>query len=68
MNQIEHVKDILKRRIQRRNPLPRTLAELEQDARDEWAYITHETFQNLPREMQRKIQTVIVARGANTRY
>nr|CAI5838635.1 unnamed protein product [Callosobruchus analis] len=51
MNPIEHVWDMLKRRIRQKNPPPRTLAELERAAREEWENIPQKSFQNLIRGM-----------------
>nr|CAI5866399.1 unnamed protein product [Callosobruchus analis] len=68
MNTIEHVCDMLKRCIRQRNSPPRTLAELEQAAREEWEKIPQGSFQNLIKGMPRRLQAVIVARGGNTRY
>lgn len=68
LNAIEHIWDLLKKRIRRRNHPPQTLGELEEAAREEWENIPQETIQNLIRGMPRRLQAVIAARGGNTRY
>lgn len=68
MNPIEHVWDLLKKRVRQRIPTPENLQQLEQVVLEEWENIPQETIQNLLRGMQRRMLAVIRARGGNTRY
>lgn len=68
LNPIEHLWDLLKRRIRARNPGPSTLLELRNALQEEWNNIPQEDIQNLIRSMPRRMEAVIRARGGNTRY
>ena len=68
LNPIEHLWDVLGRRVRSNNPPPATLARLDQILHAEWAAIPRATLQNLVRSMRRRCEAVIQARGGHTRY
>ena len=68
LNPIEHVWDMLGRRIRNLIPAPRTLDELRRALSEQWAVIPQEDISRLVQSMPRRIDTVIQARGGNTRY
>jgi transposase len=68
MNPIEHVWDELGRRVRRHTPAPRTAQELRELLLQEWNNIDQNVILNLIQSMPRRLQTVINARGGNTRY
>jgi hypothetical protein len=68
LNPIEHLWDVLKRRIRGRNPVPNTIAALQIAIQEEWNQISQETIKNLIRSMPGRMQAVIRARGGNTKY
>lgn len=68
MNPIEHLWDQLGRRIRSRNPVPDNLEELSAALIEEWNNIPQEDISNLIRSMPRRLETLIRARGGNTRY
>lgn len=68
LNPIEHLWDILKRRIRAQNPAPNSIAALRIAAQEEWNRIPQETIRDLLRSMPRRMQAVIRARGGNTSY
>lgn len=68
MNPIEHVWDMLKRRIRARDPPPDNLQQLETAAKEEWNNIPQDDIKTLIRGMNRRIEALLRARGSNTRY
>lgn len=67
LNPIEHIWDLLKRRVRQLRP-HRTHAQLERDVNAVWGQITQATIQNYVRSMRRRCQAVIDANGGHTRY
>ena len=68
MNPIEHVWDLLKRRVKSRMPPPNNLNELGNALLEEWERLPQEIIDNIICSMPRRMETVIRARGGNTRY
>ena len=68
MNPIEHVWDMLERRVKTRFPLPETLQELSLALLEEWEHIPQEAIANLIQGMPRRMNSLIQARGGNTCY
>ena len=68
LNCIEHLWDLIGRRLHNRQKQPQTLQELEDALLEEWRIIPQETIRRLIRSMSRRWQAVIPARGGNTRY
>ena len=67
LNPIEHVWDLLKRRV-RQLRQHRTLAQLQHDVNQIWRQITQPTIQNYIRSMRQRCRAVIDANGGHTRY
>ena len=67
-NCIEHLWDLIGRRLHNRQHQPQTLQELVDALLEEWRVIPQETICRLIRSMSRRCQAVIRARGGNTRY
>ena len=65
---IEHLWDVLDRRIRTRNPPPQTLQELFQALQNEWQNIPQRTIQRLVSSMRKRCIAVINARGGHNRY
>ncbi|KAK7098382.1 hypothetical protein V1264_002693 [Littorina saxatilis] len=68
LNPLEHVWDILGRRIQALQPPVQTLRELEAALHREWLQVTREQIRRLTGGMRRRVDAVIRARGGFTRY
>lgn len=68
MNPIEHVWDIIGRRVRAKTPAPRNVHELKLALLEEWENIPQEMINNQIESMGRRIQALIRARGGNTRY
>lgn len=68
LNPIEHAWDMLGRRIQRRQPAPTTVRELEVALVEEWESIPQDSFRILIQSMPRRLQECIQARGGHTSY
>ena len=66
LNPIEHVWDILGRRIQQRDC--QNLNQLFSELKEEWEAIPQEELDNLISSMPRRVGAVIFKRGGNTRY
>lgn len=66
-NPIEHIWDILKRRIWARNPAPNSIAELRIAAQEELNRLPQETIQDILQSMPRRMQAIVRARGGNTK-
>ncbi|KAK7097775.1 hypothetical protein V1264_004706 [Littorina saxatilis] len=68
LNPLEHIWDILGRRIQALQPPVQTLCELEAALHREWLQVTREQIRRLTGGMRRRVDAVIRARGGFTRY
>ena len=68
LNLIEHVWDILGRRIRSNHPPPGTLARLVEILQTEWAAIPQDTLRSLVNSMRRRCQACIDAHSGHTRY
>lgn len=68
LNPIEHVWDMLGRKVRSRVPSPRTLDELRNVLLEEWEAIPQHAIYSLIESMPRRMNAVIQARGGNTRY
>lgn len=68
LSPIEHVWDILGKRVRRRNPLPRTLGELGAALQEEWQRIPQVTIRRLIGSMRRRCIACCDNRGGPTRY
>ena len=68
LNPLEHVWDILGRRIKSRDPPPQNLHQLEAALHEEWRQLPMQRFQRLVRGMRRRLEAVIQVRGGSTRY
>lgn len=68
LNPLEHIWDILGRLIQRRDPPPQNLRELEAALHEEWQQLPLERFRRLVRGMRRRLQAVIQVLGGSSRY
>lgn len=68
LNPIEHVWDLLGRRVREQDPSPSNIAELEQSLVNIWANIGQNQFRNFVQSMPRRVQECIEARGGHTSY
>lgn len=68
LNPIEHVWDMLGRRIRQRQHPPLDLQHLAAALVEEWDDITQESVATIIRSMRRRLEAVIEASGGNTRY
>jgi transposase len=68
MNPIEHVWDELGRRIRHRENIPETIPSLRIALQEEWEQLPQDVIANLIRSVPRRLETLIAARGGNTRY
>lgn len=68
LNPIEHVWDMLGKRIRRRNVQPRSLNQLRNALLEEWENIPQNAINALVTSMPRRIAAVSAARGGHTRY
>ena len=66
MNPIEHLWDILKRRVRKHNA--QTLAGLRNALQEEWDNLEQEEIRNLIKSMPQRIEELLNARGGNTHY
>lgn len=67
-NPIEHVWDMLGRRMRSRLPAPLTINCMRQALLEEWELIPQEDIRHLILGMPRRMHAIIEARGGNTRY
>ena len=67
LSPIEHIWDILDRKVRARDPPPSTIPGLRQALAEEWANIPLATVNRLINSMQHKIRAAIAARGGHTR-
>lgn len=68
LNPIEHIWDMLKKRIRSRAVVPENVNDLRIALREEWENIPQTDIQATIRSMHRRMEAVIRARGGNTRY
>ena len=68
LNLPEHIWDILGRHIQKIDPLPQTLNELEEALHREWRQLTIHQIQRLTGGMRCRVEAVIRTRGGFPRY
>jgi hypothetical protein len=68
LNPIEHLWDVLDRRVRGRQNTPKNKTELMDVLVEEWQKIEPEILKNLVESMPRRIQAVIDAKGNPTRY
>lgn len=68
LNPIEHMWDVLDRRVRERVNAPANMRELFQALQQEWATIPAQTVRNLIQSMPRRCRAVIAARGGHTPY
>lgn len=68
LNPIEHLWDVLKRRVRDRNHVPSNITELKAALLEEWERIPQELIKKLIGSMKNRLQNVIRARGGNTKY
>lgn len=68
LNPIEHLWDILGRRVRRRDPPVQTVAELDAALHQEWQQIPQQDIQRLIRSMPDRVAAVIGANGSYTRF
>ncbi len=68
LNPIEHIWDILCRRIQVREPPVQNFRQLEAALHRTWQQLSQQDIPRLTGGMRRKVEAVIQARGGYTRY
>ena len=68
LNPIEHIWDMLGRRIQAREPLVQNIRQLEAALHREWQQLSQQDIRRLTGAMRRRVEAVIQARGGYTRY
>ncbi|GFW52263.1 transposable element Tcb1 transposase [Trichonephila clavipes] len=68
LNRIEHVWDMLRRRIAARQPPPTCLPELRMTLLDEWCNIPQDQIDNLILSMPRRCKACIASSGRHTQY
>lgn len=68
LSPIEHLWDILDRKVRARDPPPHTLQGLRQALEQEWNNIPIATVNRLINSMHRRVRAAIAARGGHTRY
>ena len=68
LNPIEHVWDLLDRRVRARAIPPRNVWELAGALVEEWGNISQQELANLVQSMRRRCTAVLNAAGGHTRY
>jgi transposase len=68
LNPIEHIWDMLGRRIQAREPPVQNIRQLEAALHREWQQLSQQDIRRLTGGMRRRVEAVIQARGGYTRY
>ena len=68
LNPIEHIWDILGRRIHAREPPVQNIRQLEAALHWEWQQLSQQDIRRLTGGTRRKVEAVIQARGGYTRY
>ena len=67
-NPIEHMWDVLGRRLRQRHPQPENVHQLTQALHQERARIPRYMLRNLCGSMRRRLQAVVAGQGGHTRY
>jgi transposase len=67
-NPIQHIWDLLGRRIQAREPPVQNIRQLEAALHQEWQQLSRQGIRRLTGGMRRRVEAVIRARGGYTRY
>jgi transposase len=68
LNPIEHIWDMLGRRIQAREPHVQNIRQLEAALHREWQQLSQHDIRRLTGGMRRSVEAIIQVRGACTRY
>ena len=68
LNLIEHIWDIIDRRVKERTPPVQSLNDLEQTLHQEWQRLTQVQIRRLVGSMRRRLAAVIRVNGRNTHY
>ena len=68
LNPIEHVLDVLEKRVRAHNPPPVNLRDLVQLLQQEWQAIPQATLRHLVESMRRRCDACFGANGWHTRY
>ena len=68
LNPIEHIWDMLGRRIQAREPPVQNIRQLEAALHREWQKLSQQDIRPLTGGMRRRVETVIHARGGYSWY
>ena len=68
LNPIEHIWDMLGRRIQARELPVQNIHQLEAALHREWQQLSQQDIRRLTVEMRRRVEAVIQERGGYTRY
>ena len=68
LNPIEHIWDMLGRRIHSREPPVQNIRQLEAALHREWQQLSQQDIRRLTGGMRRRVEAVIQARGGCTRY
>lgn len=68
LNPIEHLWDVLKRKLASYETQPRRIHELWERIEEEWSRISKEECLSLIESMPRRIEAVLKAKGRNTKY
>lgn len=67
LNPIENIWDLLKNRLNQRNPQPKGVEEMGEAIKEEWNRITEGEILEFVDSMPERIETVITANGGHTR-
>ena len=68
LNPIEHIWDMLDRRMQAQEPPVQNICQLNAASHREWQQLSQQDTGHLTGAMRRRVETVIQARGGSTRY
>jgi transposase len=68
LNPIEHIWDMLGRRIRAPEPAVQNIRQLEAALHREWQQLSQQDIRRLTGGMRRRVEAVIQARGGYTRY
>jgi transposase len=68
VNRIEHIWDMLGRRIQTREPPVQNIRQLEATLHREWQQLSPQDIRRLTGGLRSRVEAVIQARGGYTRY
>ena len=68
LNPIEHIWDMLGRRIEAREPPVQTIRQLEAALHREWQQLSQQDIRRLTGGMRSRVEAVIQTRGGYTRY